>query len=87
MCTYVTQHPKNARMQVKLAICFCWEKFFITYLYKFNEMKPHFESFNSKYMAGCQQPFLSKLAGDNRLSAAVFGPKRLVTTGCQQPSP
>ena len=50
-------------------------------------MKPHFESFNSNYMAGCQQPFLSKLAGDNRLSAAVFGPKRLVTTGCQQPSP
>ena len=50
-------------------------------------MKPHFESFSSNYMAGCQQPFLSKLAGDNRLSAAVFGPKRLVTTGCQQPSP
>ena len=27
------------------------------------------------------------MAGDNRLSAAIFGPKRLVTTGCQQPSP
>ena len=49
-------------------------------------MKHHFEPFNSKYMAGCQQPFLvqngwwqpvvsshfwSKTAGDNRLSAAV----------------
>ena len=50
-------------------------------------MKHHFEPFNSKYMAGCQQPFWSKMAGDNRLSAASFGPKRLVTTGCQQPSP
>ena len=50
-------------------------------------MKSHFEPFNSKYMAGRQQPFLSKMAGDNRLSAAIFGPKRLVTTGCQQPSP
>ena len=50
-------------------------------------MKPHFKPFNIKYMAGCQQPFLSKMAGDNRLSAAVFGPKRLVTTGCQQPLP
>ena len=36
---------------------------------------------------GCQQPFLIKMASDNRLSAAVFGPKRLVTTGCQQPLP
>ena len=36
---------------------------------------------------GCQQPFLVKMASDNRLSAAVFGPKRLVTTGCQQPLP
>ena len=50
-------------------------------------MKPHFEPFNSKDIAGCQQPFLSKMAGDKRLSAAVFGPKWLVTTGCQQPSP
>ena len=33
---------------------------------------------------GCQQPFLIKMASDNRLSAAVFGPKWLVTTGCQQ---
>ena len=24
---------------------------------------------------GCQQPFLIKMASDNRLSAAVFGPK------------
>ena len=31
--------------------------------------------------------FWSKTAGDNRLSAAIFGPKWLVTTGCQQPSP
>ena len=38
-------------------------------------------------MAGCQQPFLSKMAGDNQLSAAIFSPKWLVTTGCQQPSP
>ena len=36
---------------------------------------------------GCQQPFLIKMASDNRLSAAVFGPKWLVTTGCQQPLP
>ena len=36
---------------------------------------------------GCQQPFLVKMASDNRLSAAVFGPKWLVTTGCQQPLP
>ena len=36
---------------------------------------------------GCQQPFLTKMASDNRLSAAVFGPKWLVTTGCQQPLP
>ena len=36
---------------------------------------------------GCQQPFLVKMASDNRLSAAIFGPKRLVTTGCQQPLP
>ena len=36
---------------------------------------------------GCQQPFLIKTASDNRLSAAVFGPKWLVTTGCQQPLP
>ena len=50
-------------------------------------MKPHFEPCNSKYMAGCQQPFLPKMAGDNQLSAAIFGPKQLVTTGCQQPSP
>ena len=28
---------------------------------------------------GCQQPFLVKMASDNRLSAAVFGPKWLVT--------
>ena len=35
----------------------------------------------------CQQPFLIKMASDNRLSAAVFGPKWLVTTGCQQPLP
>ena len=49
-------------------------------------MKHHFELFNSKYMAGCQQPFLvqngwwqpvvsshfwSKTASDNWLSAAV----------------
>ena len=27
------------------------------------------------------------MAGDNRWSATIFGPKRLVTTGCQQPSP
>ena len=27
------------------------------------------------------------MASDNRLSAAVFGPKWLVTTGCQQPLP
>ena len=26
--------------------------------YKVNEMKHYFEPFNSKYMAGCQQPFL-----------------------------
>ena len=84
---YVTEIPKNTRMQVKLAICLYYENFFITYKYKVNEMKHHFEPFNSKYMAGCQQPFWSKMAGDNRLSAAVFGPKRLVTTGCQQPSP
>ena len=50
-------------------------------------MKHHFEPFNSKYMAGCQQPFWSKMASDNWLSAAILGPKRLVTTGCQQPSP
>ena len=37
-------------------------------------MKPHFKPFYIKYMAGCQQPFLSKMAGDNRLSAAIFGP-------------
>ena len=37
--------------------------------------------------SGCQQPFLVKMASDNRLSAAVFGPKWLVTTGCQQPLP
>ena len=36
---------------------------------------------------GCQQPFLIRMASDNRLSAAVFGPKWLVTTGCQQPLP
>ena len=36
---------------------------------------------------GCQQPFLIKMASDNRLSAAIFGPKWLVTTGCQQPLP
>ena len=36
---------------------------------------------------GCQQPFLVKMASDNRLSAAILGPKRLVTTGCQQPLP
>ena len=36
---------------------------------------------------GCQQPFLVKMASDNRLSAAIFGPKWLVTTGCQQPLP
>ena len=36
---------------------------------------------------GCQQPFLVKVASDNRLSAAVFGPKWLVTTSCQQPLP
>ena len=50
-------------------------------------MKPQFEPFNSKYMIGCQQPFLSKMAGDNRLSAASFGPKQLVTTGCKQTLP
>ena len=37
--------------------------------------------------AGCQQLFLVKTASDNRLSAAVFGPKWLVTTSCQQPLP
>ena len=36
---------------------------------------------------GCQQPFLIKMASANRLSAAIFGPKWLVTTGCQQPLP
>ena len=36
---------------------------------------------------GCQQQFLVKMASDNRLSAAIFGPKWLVTTGCQQPLP
>ena len=36
---------------------------------------------------GCQQPFLVKMASDNWLSAAIFGPKWLVTTGCQQPLP
>ena len=36
---------------------------------------------------GCQQPFLVKKASDNWLSAAVFGPNWLVTTGCQQPLP
>ena len=36
---------------------------------------------------GCQQPILVKMASDNRLSAAVFSPKWLVTTGCQQPLP
>ena len=36
---------------------------------------------------GCQQPFLVKMASDNRLSAAVFGLKWLVTTSCQQPLP
>ena len=35
----------------------------------------------------CQQPFLVKMASDNRLSAAILGPKWLVTTGCQQPLP
>ena len=49
-------------------------------------MKSRFEPFNSQYMAGCQLPFLTKMAGDNQLSAAIFGPKWLVTTGCQQPS-
>ena len=33
---------------------------------------------------GCQQLFLVKMTSDNRLSAAIFGPKWLVTTGCQQ---
>ena len=36
---------------------------------------------------GCKQPFLIKMASDNRLSAAVFGPKWLATTGCHQPLP
>ena len=36
---------------------------------------------------GCQQPFLIEMASDNRLSAAVFCTKWLVTTGCQQPLP
>ena len=36
---------------------------------------------------GCQQPCLVKITSDNRLSAAIFGPKWLVTTGCPQPLP
>ena len=36
---------------------------------------------------GCQQQFLVKMASDNRLSAVIFGPKWLVTPGCQQPLP
>ena len=36
---------------------------------------------------GCQQPFLVKMASDNRLSAANFGPKWLLTTSCHQPLP
>ena len=36
---------------------------------------------------GCQQPFFIKMVSDNQLSAAAFGPKWLVKTGCQQPLP
>ena len=35
----------------------------------------------------CQQPFLVKMTSDNQLSAAIIGPKWLVTTSCQQPPP
>ena len=44
-------------------------------------MKPHFEMFNSKYMAGCQQPFLVETAGDSRLSAGIASDLRDAESG------